>query len=102
MSPKEIKLLECLVTSGKEVCTRKELIKHMWGDVFLNDFDNSLKVIASRARTSLIELGVDVAITPVVNVGYGIDIEHHAKVRNILAGIIKRKTGVDVAWRDAA
>ena len=102
MSPKEIKLLECLVTSGKSICTRKELIKHMWGDVFLNDFDNSLKVIASRARTNLAELGVDVEITATVNVGYGIDIEHHAKVRKILADIIKRKTGVDVPWAEVA
>lgn len=102
MSPKEIELLTYLVTSGKAVCTRKELIKHMWGDVFLGDFDNSLKVIASRARTNLIELGVDVGITATVNVGYGIDPKDHAKVRSILADIIKKKTGVDVPWRDAA
>lgn len=102
MSPKEIKLLECLVTSGKPVCTRKELIKHMWGNVSLYDFDNSLKVIASRARTNLAELGVDIEITATVNVGYGIDPKDHAKVRSILADIIKRKTGVDVPWAEVA
>ena len=102
MSPKEIKLLECLVTSGKPVCTRKELIKHMWGNVFLKDFDRSLKVIVSYARRNLKELGVDIEITATVNVGYGIDPEHHEKVRSILARTIKRKTGVDVPWAEVA
>lgn len=100
MSPNEIKVLTYLVTSGKPYCTHEEIIKHVWGNSSPKDVYNNLKVMICYARGHLDHYGI--RIINVRGVGYGIDPKDQPRARVILADIIKRKTGVDVPWRDAA
>ncbi len=100
MSPNEIKVLTYLATSNQPYCKYEDIIKHVWGNTRLEDRMNSLKVTTCYARNHIKEHGI--TVYSIRDVGYGIDPKDQPKARRILADIIKRKTGVDVPWRDAA
>ena len=54
LSPKEWRLMECLVKHQGRVVTRETLLRYGWGDGYEKDF-NSLKVFISHLRSKLEE-----------------------------------------------
>ncbi len=54
LSPKEWRLMECLVKHQGRVVTRETLLRYGWGDGYEKDF-NSLKVFISHLRSKLAE-----------------------------------------------
>lgn len=57
LSPKEFKLLWCLVQRSGEIVSREDLLETLWDDVDFVD-DNTLTVNVSRVRRRLEELGL--------------------------------------------
>lgn len=54
LSPKEWRVLECLVKHEGRVVSRETLLRYAWGEIYEED-SNSLKVFISRLRRKLCE-----------------------------------------------
>ncbi len=69
LTPKECRLLDCLIRQAESVVTREELLEALWDEMDFVD-DNTLTVNVTRLRKKLAELGVADAVETVRGQGY--------------------------------
>mgnify|MGYP001953447857 FL=1 len=69
LTPKECRLLDCLIRQAESVVTREELLEALWDETDFVD-DNTLTVNVTRLRKKLAELGIADAIETVRGQGY--------------------------------
>lgn len=69
LTPKEMRLLELMVSKAESLVSRDELLEELWDDVDFVD-DNTLSVNVARVRKKLEEVGIIDAISTVRGHGY--------------------------------
>ncbi len=69
LTPKEMRLLELMVSKAEQAVSREELLEALWDDVEFVD-DNTLSVNVARVRKKLEEVGIAGALSTVRGHGY--------------------------------